>query len=96
MTTGQASLIINAILMAAPPRAALELDREQDPTFLAPNKDVQTLKKKTRKGFLDGRSLIDAFFESLQNSGQTFQVELGSNGEIINLFLANPISIELA
>ena len=96
MTTGQESLIINAIATGAPPRAALALAREQDPTFLASSQDVKNLKKKKRKDFLAGRSLIDAFFESLQNSGHTFQVELGSNGEVVNLFLANPISIELA
>jgi hypothetical protein len=59
MTTGQESLIISAIATGAPPRAALALAREQDPIFLASSQDVKNLKKKKRKDFLAGRSLID-------------------------------------
>jgi len=79
-----------------PPRLAIALVRSTDPTFLASNRDVRNLKGKMRKEFLGGRSMIDAFFASLDQSGHFYKVQLSPNNEIINLFISHHISIGLA
>jgi hypothetical protein len=75
---------------------AIALVRSTDPTFLASNRDVRNLKGKMRKEFLGGRSMIDAFFASLDQSGHFYKVQLSPNNEIINLFISHHISIGLA
>jgi hypothetical protein len=96
MSTEQSDLVHNAIKTGSTPRAAAALVGEIDSTFCASSQDIQNMKNKKKKEFLAGRSMIDAFFTSLDCSGHIYNVNLGANNEIVNLFIANPVSVVLA
>jgi hypothetical protein len=77
MNATQSKLIITALNTGSTPRAAAALLRATYPTFNASSQDIKNLKNKTNKELLEGRSLIDAMFDSLHASACTFYLQVG-------------------
>jgi hypothetical protein len=96
MSEPQKELVMNAINTGSTPRAALALARELDSSFISSSQDLKNLKNKIKRNFLNGRSEIEAFFDSLEESETLYYYRLGDNNEVINLMVADAISISLA
>jgi hypothetical protein len=96
MSEPQKELVMNAINTGSTPRAALSLARELDSSFISFSQDLKNLKNKVKRSFLNGRSEIQAFFDSLEESETLYYNRLGDNNEVINFMVADAISISLA
>ena len=72
----QSSLVTNTTKSGAPPKAVLALAQATDSTFLACSRDISNLKTTKKKELLAGRTMIDAFFTSLDDLGHTYDIQL--------------------
>ena len=76
MTADESGLVIKATKSGAPPKAVLALAQATESTFLACSRDISNLKTKKKKELLAGRTMIDAFFASLDDLGHTYDIQL--------------------
>jgi hypothetical protein len=96
MSEPQKELVMNAINTGSTPRAALELAIELDSSFISSSQDLKNLNNKVKRSFLNGRSEKEAFCDSLEESETLYYYRLGDNNEVINLMVADAISISLS
>jgi hypothetical protein len=95
LSPDETEIALNALKTYSTPRETIALLRETNPGVILKARDINNIKVKRKREYIDGRSTIQALLETLESSNWVYNFRVNEKNQVINLMVARPVSVEM-